>query len=61
MLASILISFATYPVGVALLVENFDWRMAFTIVAIPSAIVATISAAMLPNIKSGLDLDQIAK
>ena len=61
MLASILISFATYPIAVALLVENFDWRMAFTIVAIPSAIIATISAAMLPNIKSGLDLDQIAK
>jgi len=61
MLASILISFATYPIAVALLVKNLDWRMAFTIVAIPSAIIATISAAMLPNIKSGLDLDQIAK
>jgi MFS family permease len=60
MLASILISFATYPIAVAYMVKSLDWKIAFTIVAIPSAILATISAAMLPNIKSGLDIDDIA-
>jgi MFS family permease len=60
MLASVLISFATYPVGVAVLVEVTSWKVAFTWAAIPSAIIATFSAAMLPNLKSGLDIDDIA-
>lgn len=60
MLASVLIAFAIYPVGVAILVESVSWKLAFTWAAIPSAIIATIAAAMLPNLKSGLDIDDIA-
>jgi len=60
MLASILLSFATFPLIVAYLVEFLSWKLAFTIVAIPSALIATVASIMLPNIKSGLDLDDIS-
>ena len=58
--ASILAAFAVYPVGVAYAVEFMDWRTAFTWVVFPSAIAATVAAWLLPNIKSGLDVDEIA-
>jgi len=59
-LASILLSLAVYPIGVAYAVELMGWRTAFTWAFIPSAVIATIAAWMLPNIKSGLDVDEIA-
>lgn len=60
MLAAVLLSFASYPLAVAFLVESIGWQMAFTWAAIPSAIIATVAAAMLPSLKSGLELDEIA-
>lgn len=59
-LASILLSFAVYPIGVAYAVELLGWRTAMTWAFIPSAVIATAAAWMLPNIKSGLDVDEIA-
>lgn len=60
MLAGVLLSFATFPLGVAYLVESISWQEAFTWAAVPAAIVATLAAAMLPSLKSGLDIDEIA-
>lgn len=60
MLAAVLLSFASYPLVVAVLVESIGWQVAFTWAAIPSAIIATLAAAMLPSLKSGLELDEIA-
>ncbi len=60
MLAGVLLSFATFPLGVAFLVESISWQEAFTWAAVPAAIVATVAAAMLPSLKSGLDIDEIA-
>lgn len=60
MLAAVLLSFASYPLAVAILVESIGWQVAFTWAAIPSAIIATFAAAMLPSLKSGLELDEIA-
>ena len=60
MLAGGLLSFATFPLGVSYLVEFISWREAFTWAAVPAAIVATLAAAMLPSLKSGLDIDEIA-
>ena len=59
-LAAILLSFATFPIAVAYAVELISWRPAFTWAFIPAAAIATLAAWMLPNIKSGLDVDEIA-
>jgi hypothetical protein len=60
MLAGVLLSFAVFPLGVAYLVESISWQTAFTLAAVPAAAIATLAAAMLPNLKSGLDIDEIA-
>ena len=60
LLAAILVSFAVFPTLVAYAVELTDWRTAFTWSFIPAAVIATFATAMLPNIKSGLDVDEIA-
>lgn len=59
-LAAILLAFATFPVGVAYAVEVIGWQEAFTWAVMPSAVIATFAAWRLPNIKSGLDVDEIA-
>ena len=61
LLGAILVSFAVFPTLVAYAVELTDWRTAFTWAFIPAAAIATFAAAMLPNIKSGLDVDDIAR
>ena len=60
-LASILISFSIFPILVAYGVELAGWRTAFTLSFIPSAIIAILAAWKLPSIRSGLDVDDIAK
>lgn len=60
MLSGVLLSFAVFPLGVAYLVESISWQTAFTLAAVPAAAIATLAAAMLPNLKSGLDIDEIA-
>jgi len=59
-LAAILLSFAVFPILVAYAVEMTEWRTAFTWAFIPAAVIAIFATLMLPNIKSGLDVDDIA-
>lgn len=51
---------AIFPLMVAYGIDVVGWQWAFTIAAVPSMIIVGLALANLENIKSGLELDEIA-
>ena len=58
--AAMSVGFATYPVVVARMIESLGWEWAFTLAAVPSLIIGGFAILALPNIRSGVDVDEIA-
>jgi putative MFS transporter len=55
------IGHAVFPVGVAAGIKSIGWQWAFTLGVVPPLIIVIVALLTLPNYKSGLDLDEIAK
>ncbi len=55
------VGFAVYPVLVAKAIETFGWQWAFTAAVFPSLVIAGLAILGLENIRSGLDVDEIAR
>ena len=51
---------ATAPVLVAIGIENLGWQLSFTLAVVPPMLIAACVIYSLENIKSGLDLEEIA-
>ncbi len=54
------VGFATYPVLVARAIEALGWQWAFTAAVFPSLVAAGLAILGLENVRSGLDVDEIA-
>ncbi len=55
------LGFAIFPVLVAKIVALVGWQWAFTIAVVPSLFICGLALLGLDNIRSGLDLDEIAR
>lgn len=58
--AALSLGFASYPVLVAMAVGAVGWQWAFTLAVAPSLVVGGLAILALPNIRSGLDVEDIA-
>lgn len=52
---------ATFPVLVTIGIETIGWQWAFTLAVVPSMVIAALAIFSLENVKSGLDLEEIAQ
>ncbi len=55
------IGHATFPIFVSIGIETIGWQWAFTIAVVPFMLIAAMAILTLENIKSGLDLEEIAQ
>lgn len=55
------LGFAIFPVLVAKIVGLVGWQWAFTVVVVPSLFLSSLAILGLKNVRSGLDLDEIAR
>lgn len=58
--AALSLGFAAYPVLVAQAVGAVGWQWAFTLAVAPSLVIGGLAILALPNIRSGLDVEDIA-
>ncbi|NKB43897.1 MAG: MFS transporter [Alphaproteobacteria bacterium] len=52
---------ATFPIIVTLAIESIGWQWAFTLAVVPPMVIAALAIFSLDNIKSGLELEEIAQ
>ena len=52
---------ATFPIGVAWAIKAIGWQWAFTLAVVPSMCVVALALLTLDNVRSGVDLDEIAQ
>lgn len=52
---------ATFPIIVAYGIETIGWQWSFTLAVVPFMFIAALAILSLDNIKSGLDLEEIAQ
>ncbi len=55
------IGHATFPIAVASGIQSIGWQWAFTLAVVPPLLIIIVALAYLPNYKSGVDLDDIAR
>ena len=55
------LGFATYPVFVAQLIEPLGWHWAFTVVVVPSLVLAVAATLGLKNLRSGITLEETSR
>ncbi|MBM3515176.1 MAG: MFS transporter [Alphaproteobacteria bacterium] len=55
------IGHAVFPVAVAAAIKSIGWQWAFTLAVVPPLVIIIGALLMLPNYKSGIDLDEISK
>ncbi|MDX2221116.1 MAG: MFS transporter [Rhodospirillaceae bacterium] len=55
------IGHAVFPVAVASGIKSIGWQWAFTLGVVPPLLIVIVALLTLPNYKSGLDLDEIAR
>lgn len=58
--APLSLGFAIFPLLVPKIVAMFGWQMALSLVVCPLLVVAVLAALMLPNIRSGQDLEELS-
>lgn len=52
---------ATFPILVTLAIESIGWQWAFTLAVVPSMLIAALAIFSLDNVRSGLELEEIAQ
>ena len=52
---------ATFPILVTLGIESIGWQWAFTLAVVPPMVIAALAIFSLDNIRSGLELEEIAQ
>ena len=52
---------ATFPILVTLAIEAIGWQWAFTLAVVPPMVIAALAIFSLDNIRSGLELEEIAQ
>ncbi|MDG2243414.1 MAG: MFS transporter [Rhodospirillaceae bacterium] len=52
---------ATFPILVTLAIESIGWQWAFTLAVVPPMVIAALAIFSLDNIRSGLELEEIAQ
>ena len=52
---------ATFPILVTMAIESIGWQWAFTLAVVPPMVIAALAILSLDNVRSGLELEEIAQ
>ena len=52
---------ATFPIIVTMAIESIGWQWAFTLAVVPPMVIAALAILSLDNVRSGLELEEIAQ